>query len=207
MKQIVLLPLLVLSFAFWVGTVSAQEESMSPRDAFKERVLEQRETGREELQDRAQAARTEALCTAVTARVNNRINWYEAGRDRHVDIYNRVTSRIEDLTDKLEARGCSAETTQPVRDNLVTMGGLVDEFTSQVDVLKGYLNSFRDAVCNDEPDDHSDELAQVQSQAAAVRAQTDEIRNYYLNTLRPSIRIMGDACKAERPTTTSSKEE
>ena len=203
MKHAILFLSLVLPLAFFAGTVLAQEEGTSPRDAFKDRVIERREAAQGEFKDRAQEARQDALCKAVEARVNNRTNWYESGRDRHVETYNRAIGRIEDLVAKLEARGCDPEHTALVTTHLTTLDEMVDEFTSRVDTLKGDLDLFRDAVCDGEAGNHTEELAQVRTQAAAVREQTDAISDFYLGTLRSSIRTMGEACKAARPSPTT----
>lgn len=142
--------------------------------------------------------RRENMCQRVKARVEERRENFQARRDRHVNIYRGVVSRLTNLISKLKTRGCDAS---QVETDLTSLETKIDELVVAFNLFLDKVHAVGAPVCQAEPGDGKTASTAAKDQLRLVQAKHREIRNFYKDTLKPHVKAVGQACRTQTSST------
>lgn len=122
-------------------------------------------------------------CKEKETRIKNRIGNFEAKKERHMEIYNKLQDRLEQKITRWKEMGYDTDKLETDLEELNTM---VDEFVAE---YSDYIDTLRGAqgiVCTSD-DDFDTAVEEAQDDLQDLREKASEIKNFYYNTIRPDI--------------------
>lgn len=151
-----------------------------------------RQEVRRDVKNEAKAEIVENRCERVSDRVNNHARAGEAVKDRRVRIHQGVIKRFEALFSKLEEKGCDASAAQT---NLATWETMISEYANNFNTWLDALHGLQNQVCQENAADYKASLQAVHDKRKLAQDKKREINQYYINTLKPSVKQLRTTCK------------
>jgi len=103
-----------------------------------------------------------------------------------------VINRLEALFTKLDEKGCD---TANATANLDTWESMIDGYQDNFNAWLDALHEVQNKVCQENAADYRASLQAVHEKRKLVQDKKREISQYYINTLKPSIRQLRTSCK------------
>jgi chromosome segregation ATPase len=164
-------------------TIEAYRQEMKAQkqptvEAFRQQTQEQKQT-------RAQS------CDQITARVENRINQYEQNHDRYAVQYNNMYTRINNLADKLEAKGCDVA---PLRSDLTTLEDQIQQFSASYRVFISEMKNSRTYACDETPAQFNAKVQSARSELNQFRRSAQSVGQLFRTTFKPHFEQIRVTC-------------
>ncbi len=135
----------------------------------------------------------ENICVRVTQRVQNRVSFYESAQEKWGHVYQGVISRLKNLTQKLDAKGC--DTTQ-VKTDITAFEKLIAEYASLFKDFMAATRQVQTYSCQADATGRQTAFAAARQKHQLAKTKRQEIRLFYQQTLRPDVKALNQTCRA-----------
>lgn len=187
----------------WEEIQTAREEAAAAKqeaiESFQQLKVEKQkiiEANKEEFKETVQQNREQA-CEQLQARINNRLNQYEENKEQYHNRYRGISDKVTDLADKLEEKGCDVS---QIRTDAVSFEDYIETFAAAFRVFVIEMQSTRGYACDEVDTNFRAQVQESKNQVLAMRQAAKELHSFVLNTLKPHMRTVGEACKAQLQT-------
>ena len=183
-KKYLVLSLVTTALLAASNVVFAEETATTPKTTPKTEAMEKVK------ENRAQR------CETVTAKVDERINKFDENRQDHGIRHQKIVNGVTNIVNRLKDRGFDVTKLE---------ADLKDLNTKIVNAAKDYeafVNILRDTktvVCGQSQGQFASKMEAAKKQLTVVRADTKDIRDYYINTIKADIKEV----RAQKPVKTT----
>ena len=144
-------------------------------------------------------ADSDKKCEQVKARITQRIRNFDDNRNRHLESYQKINDRLDELVTSLEAKGYD---TYAVKEKLTAFNQLMNEYRNNYVVYQQNLTNAGGVACDSEQANFSGALKQARNQLKTVRQNHTALHTFWAKELRPAVL----ALKEQTPVTTEETE-
>ncbi|MFW5703971.1 MAG: hypothetical protein ACOCXQ_03970 [Patescibacteria group bacterium] len=190
-----------------------RQKRLDRRDGMQDQQNNARETiqdARENSQDRkdqmqeGREDRLDSLCERFTTRIDQIITRYDANHNRNVQRYERLIKRLQKLDEIFTGRGYDTNELQTAIEGL-------NERVTQVNESYGIfiteLRDTQDFECGESDGSFQEAAEESRQQLQVIREQVQEVRRYYLTTVRPAIISLREEVAAQNTGVGEDREE
>ncbi len=135
----------------------------------------------------------ENICVRVTQRVQNRVSFYESAQEKWGHIHQGVISRLKNLTQKLDAKGCD---TIQVKTDITAFEKLIAEYASLFKDFMAATRQVQTYSCQADASGRQTAFTAARQKHQLAKAKRQEIRLFYQQTLRPDVKALNQTCRA-----------
>ncbi len=136
----------------------------------------------------------EERCARITKKIENKTTGFDENKDRHYNAYKNLDDRLTKLSAKLKAKGY--DVTELDADRVV-LDEKISKFLTDYTAYMAKLGETKDYACGHSDGEFKGKLAEARALLKTVREDSQDIKNYFLNTIRPDIKKIRD----QKPTT------
>ncbi len=127
----------------------------------------------------------EARCTIAEERINLRIDRFSSLRQDHVKLYQAIVERLKTLADKLDKEGYD---TAKIRADYKVLNDKIAKRATDYATFISKLEATKQYACGESEGKFVDALKDSRSYMEIVQKDTQDIREYYKNTIRADIK-------------------
>ncbi len=161
-------------------------------NAQSSKTISQTREVRREIRGEVKETVVENRCEQVTNRVNSHLRAGEVVKDLRARIHQGVVKRLQALFAKLDGKDCDITT---AKANLATWEAMIDEYASLFNSWLNALHDVQNKVCQENATDYRASLQAVHDKRKLAQDKKREISQYYINTLKPSVRQLRTSCR------------
>ena len=143
------------------------------------------------------AAAKAAVCARLENRIQQRLDQYASHKDKWSSRHQGIVKRLEDLADKMEARGCDVST---LRANLQTYQNLIEAFAAAFRDFHASLQGSQTYACGESEGQFVAQVQESQPKLALVKQRASELHTFVQTTLRTRLTEMNRLCPTVAPT-------
>ena len=174
------------------GKASDIEAQRATAREEKKGLLEVRTASREARRAEIQKKRCEVVGNMIKTRVEN----FENNKQHHVDVYNRVNTKLTTAVDKLQEKGY--DTTQLEAD-IKKLDSLAKKYASEYVYFISLIRGSEQYVCGQSDGKYKDSLKEAREQLKVVHEARKAFTDFYKTNIRNDIKDL----RNQRPTTTT----
>ncbi|KXK10450.1 MAG: hypothetical protein UZ22_OP11002000753 [Microgenomates bacterium OLB23] len=163
---------------------SAYAKEGSRREAAKEKVQDRMEERKEERDNRR-----EDSCERLKERLASKETNFDNSHKFHIRQYQRIKEKIAKVI--RDANSAGKNTTQ-LTANLETLNEKIEKFDADRTALINALKVVQMRACAEDKEDFKEKLEEAQALHKTVLADVKDIKSYYQNTIRPSLKALKD---------------
>lgn len=179
-------------------TPALAEDSI--RDRFVQR-LENREEKREEREERrddrqaSREARLNNRCENVYKRIDARLKNYEARKDNHIPVYQKMLTRLQQLSTTLASKGYD---TTKLNADLVTLDTMLKTAAANYQAFIDELTALKSLDCETARASFLTNLSESKTKLQQFRTSAAAIHEFFKNTIKVDLK----ALRSQKPTPT-----
>lgn len=160
-------------------------------EAFRQEMKAQKQPTIEAFRQQNQEQKRATTCEQITARVENRINQYEQNHDRYAVQYNNMYTRINNLADKFEAKGCDVA---PLRADLTTLEDQIQQFSASYRVFISEMKNSRTYACDETPAQFNTQVQSARGELNQFRRNAQSVGQLFRTTFKPHFEQIRTMC-------------
>jgi len=141
--------------------------------------------------------RQEARSQRIQQRIEMIIARFEANKERHIAVYNRIKDRLKEAADSLQAKGYDLTN---VRRDYSALDSKIVKFATDYATFISDLRATESYVPLESQGQFLSALEVARAQLRVARADSLDIRNFYWTVVRPDVQ----ALRNQNPTQSSS---
>lgn len=126
----------------------------------------------------------EERCQNIETRIETKIAKFHNNKERHVNGYKKAAERLQNLADKLDARGYD---TSQVRADYQTLNQKILKFAQDYANFIAQLEETQQHACGQSEGAFKQALAEARDALKVVREDSLDIRNFYQTVVRPHV--------------------
>jgi hypothetical protein len=134
----------------------------------------------------------EEKCARITQNIENRTKGFDENKDRHYEAYKNLKDRMEKFVAKLTEKGYDVT---ELKADLVVLNSKIQKFADDYAAYQAKLGETKDYACGHSDGDFKAKLQEARVILKTVREDSKDIKNYYLNTIKPDLK----AIRAQKP--------
>jgi len=127
----------------------------------------------------------EERCARITKNIEKRTENFEENKNKHYSAYKNLKDRIEKFVAKLSAKGYSID---DLAADLSVLDTKIQKFNTSYAAYQAKLGETKEYACGHSDEDFKVKLAEARTLLKTVREDSKDIKNYYLNTIRPDLK-------------------
>ncbi len=131
----------------------------------------------------------EQRCARITKNIEKKTTGFDENKDRHYNAYKNLDDRLTKLSAKLKAKGYDVT---ELDADLVVLDGKIKTFATDYAAYLAKLGETKEYACGHSDGDFKAKLAEARALLKKVREDSQDIKNYFLNTIRPDIKKIRD---------------
>lgn len=136
----------------------------------------------------------EQLCARIEDRIAAKIARFEENKSSHVEKYNNLKAKLEEITATLKDKGFD---TADLESHLAVLDTMVVEYAeSYVDFI-AQLESSQDNACGESEGAFKDHMKEVRDMFKILMEQRLAIRKYYVEVIRQDIKGIRDQAREQ----------
>jgi uncharacterized protein YoxC len=183
------------------GMMKNGEKPASP-SALKEELMRKKEEFRMKKDERkaTREARIEDRCEDVTAHVDEVLAGYNTNHQGQVVKHEKMLERLRKMNENLIAKGYE---TADLVAAVQVLGEKIEKLNADHETFIGELEDTKEFACGESEGAFKTAMEEARAAMKVVRADVEDIRTYYRDTIRPAI----EALKAQKPDVSPSPED
>lgn len=130
------------------------------------------------------AAYHKAWCEKVQAKVTEKHENFEEKKGNHLDAYENLWDRLNTLIGRLEDKGYD---TAQLEQDLQKLDAKIDKFSNDYDAYREKSNEAKGYACDKTKVELQAKLGEVKTALKTLKKDSQDIRNFYKNQIRPDI--------------------
>lgn len=138
-----------------------------------------------ELKADAIKAFQEAKCAKIQEKIAAKTAGFDENKDRHYNAYKNLKDRMEKFVAKLEAKGYDVT---DFKAEVVVLDGKIQKFATDYAAYQAKLGETKDYACGHSNGEFKAKLQEARTLLKMVREDSKDIKNYYLNTIKPELK-------------------
>lgn len=144
-----------------------------------------------------ETADSDKKCEQVKARITQRIRNFDDNRNRHLESYQKINDRLDELVIRLEAKGYD---TYAVKEKLTAFNQLMNEYRNNYALYQQNLTGAGVVACDSDQANFNGALTKTRNQLKVIQKNHNAIHTFWAKELRPAVL----ALKEQTPVTTES---
>ena len=129
----------------------------------------------------------EEKCARITKNIEKRTEAFDENKDRHYEAYKNLKDRMEKFLAKLTDKGYDVT---ELKADLVVFNTKIQKFADDYAAYQSKLGETKDFACGHADADFKAKLAEARTLLKTVREDSKDIKNYYLNTIKPDLKAI-----------------
>lgn len=130
-----------------------------------------------------QQNRQEKRCEIVNELISKRISIFETTKQNHALNYDKLLSRLSEISNRLKQLGFDTTT---LDTDVLTLTDMVNKYKDQYQAFLTELNASSDVVCSQELT-YKDKLEQTKAMLQELRSMRADIKDFYISTIRQDV--------------------
>lgn len=127
----------------------------------------------------------EEKCARITKNIENRTAGFDENKDRHYEAYKNLKDRMEKFLAKLTEKGYDVT---EFKADLTVLNTKIQKFADDYAAYQAKLGETKEYACGHSDGDFKAKLGEARVLLKTVREDSKDIKNYYLNTIKPDLK-------------------
>lgn len=181
------------------GVIHTQTET-ERKAALKERVEEAKQKAKTAL-DAAAQKRIEDRCESAQKKVTTLETIVGERAKRRNTAYDTLLDRLNNLVTKLQAK--NVDTTE-LEQEIATLEMKIAQFKTNLTTYRQSISDLSSLACKDDPSAFKSLLEQARAQRETVKTDAEAIKEYFKETIKPTLEEIRTALEAQGSSSTDS---
>ena len=143
---------------------------------------------------KAKEQRREQLCKRIEDRIAAKIARFEENKSSHVEKYNALKTKLEEITASLKDKGFD---TANLESHLAVLDTMVVEYAESYVAFIAQLENSQDNACGESEGAFKDHMKEVRGMFKTLMEQRLAIRKYYVEVIRQDIKEIRDQAREQ----------
>jgi chromosome segregation ATPase len=126
-------------------------------------------------------------CEKIQNKMSEKDNLFQEKKGSHLEAYNNLQDRLSTLISRLESKG---HDTAQLEQDIEKLNDKINKFSDDYDVYKDRASEAKGYVCDKTKAEFKSKLAEVKTALKTLKADAQDIKNFYLTVIKPDIKIL-----------------